>query len=294
MSNQIEWRHLRYFLAVAHELHFRKAAEKLFISQPGLSRQIKQLEEQLGVKLFDRENKKVSLTPAGNFLKVEAAIHLKNIESVLKHTQLLDQGLEGEIKIAYVGSAMQNVIPELLIKARKKYPTIRFVLKEMDNTTQVEALLKNHIDLGFLRLNDVPQELIVDPVFKDTFSLVIPKKHPLKKKAFNSILQLKEESFILFEKSYSPAYYERVMSIFEDAGFSPKISHSTVHATTIFKLVENHFGISIIPTALTKGHKLKVRFIELKNINQRAILSVCYRKKNRNPILKKFMPLIAK
>ncbi|MEM9823579.1 MAG: LysR family transcriptional regulator [Bacteroidota bacterium] len=289
MSNQIELRHLRYFLAVAEELHFRKAADKLYISQPGLSRQIKQMEEELGFLLFERTNKKVKLTAAGEYLKKEATLMLKNLEDILQYSRQLSEGLEGNIQIAYVGSAMQNVIPQLLLQCRADHPSIRFSLKEMDNTLQVEALLKKNIDMGFVRLNQVPGDLKLKPVLIDTFSLVLPKDHPIDQNNFKSIKQLQDESFILFEKTYSSAYYERVMSIFESAGFSPSISHYTVHANTIFRLVENRFGISIIPTSLKEGYALNVKFVELTKIAQRAILSVCWNSKNRNPLLKKIL-----
>src|SRR5210317_1288635 len=111
MSNQIELRHLRYFSAVAEELHFRKAADRLFISQPGLSRQIKQMEQELGLELFERSNKKVYLTKAGKYLQHEVELILKNLDHTFSHTRLIDQGKEGEISFGYVGSAMQNVIP---------------------------------------------------------------------------------------------------------------------------------------------------------------------------------------
>jgi len=159
----------------------------------------------------------------------------------------------------------------------------------MDNALQIDALLKKNIDLGFVRLNQVPGDLDLKPVLKDTFALVLPKNHPINQDNFKSLKQFKEESFILFEKTYSPVYHERVMSIFETAGFSPIISHYTVHANTIFRLVENQFGISIIPSSLKEGYALNVKFIELHKIPQRAILSICWNRKNRNPILKKIL-----
>lgn len=292
MSNQIELRHLKYFLAVAEDLHFRKAAERLYISQPGLSRQIKQMEDDLGVKLFERNNRKVVLTPAGIYLKKELSMVIKNLDEVLQHARLMEEGKEGSIKLGYVGSAMQNIIPELLLKFRETHPTIRFSLAEMNNTGQVNALLNKEIDVGFVRLNQVPEDLQLRPVLNDTFTLVLPANHPLSTYNFESLNQLEGEEFILFEKAYSPVYYERVMSLFEYAGFSPKVSHYTVHANTIFRLVENHFGISIIPTSLKEGYAMNVKFIELRDIPIRAVLSVVWNKKNRNPTLQKILELL--
>lgn len=291
MSNQLELRHCRYFLAVAEELHFRKAAEKLFISQPGLSRQIKQMEEYLDVQLFERNNRNVILTPAGAYLKQEFKTLLQGIENSISHSKLLNSGVEGHIKVGYVGSAMHNVLPELLIAINKEYPNIHFTLEELNNYKQIDALVNQDLDIGFIRLNQVPRTLNVQSIWKETFSLVLPKRHKLTKKSFENLGQLKAEPFIFFERSYSPAYHSKVMSIFEDSGFSPIISHRTVHANTIFKLVENNFGAAIIPTSLQTGYDLKVKFIELKNIPQRTTLFMSWKKDNNNPTLQKFLNL---
>jgi len=292
MSNQIEIRHLKYFLAVAEELHFRKAAERLFISQPGLSRQIKQLEENLGTCLFERNNRKVQLTSAGVYLKNEAQVHLKHFDYMLKHTKLLDAGLEGKLKLGYVGSAMQNFIPELLLKFRNLNPTIHFKLSELDNQKQIESLISHDIDMGFIRLDHVPKGLKTKTVFEDTFSIVLPKDHKLNAQNFKGVFQLKDEPFILFEKSYSPAYFEKVMQLFEESGFSPIVSHSSVNASTIFRLVENNFGVSIVPTSLQLGYNIDVQFIALTNVPQRTYLSAVWNSENRNPVLRKMLELL--
>ena len=288
----MELRHINYFLAVAEDLHFRKAAERLFISQPGLSRQIKQLEEELGFSLFERNNRKVRLTRAGDYLKQEFEMTLKNLDSVITHAKLLNEGDEGHINFGYVGSAMQNVIPDLLVKLRDNYPNLHFGFKEMENPDQIKSLLLQEIDLGFVRLNKIPKGLKIKSVFEDTFSLVLPRNHPINSKNFRNLSQLVSEEFILFEQSYSPDYYEQVMQIFTDSGFAPTISHNTVHASTIFKLVENNFGISIVPTALQFGYKMDIKFIELVKIKQRTILSAAWNEENRNPVLKKILKYI--
>jgi len=292
MSNQIELRHLKYFMAVAEELHFRKAAERLFISQPGLSRQIKQMEDDLGFKLFERLNKKVYLTVAGAYLKKEIALTLSNLEHNFEYAKLLDQGVEGKIKMGYVGSAMQNVVPQLLLNIREKYKNIQFDLKEMDNPKQIKALLSQEIDIAFIRMEKVPHELKIKPIFEDTFSLVLPKNHPIDQHNFKNLTQFKKEPFIFIEPSYSPDYYEEIMEIFRTSGFSPIVSHNSVHASTIFRLVENNLGISIVPTILQHGYNMNVKFIELKNVSQRTVLSVAWNVNNRNPMLKNIMEFI--
>ena len=292
MSYQIEIRHIKYFLVVAEELHFRKAAERLFISQPGLSRQIKQMEESLGVILFERHNRKVKLSIAGEFLKTELQINLKNLEHTFDHAKLLNDGKSGDLKFGYVGSAMQNIIPDLLIKFKKEHQNVMVTLKELDNQKQIDNLFSFDIDLGFVRLERVPLGLEMKTVLKESFCLVLPKTHPINEGNFKKVSQFKNESFILFDPKYSSSYYEKVMQIFDDSGFTPIVSHNTIHAGSIYKLVENGFGISIVPKSLVMKENKNVKFIELKKIKQKTTLSVVWNKNNRNPLLNKVIELL--
>ena len=292
MGYQIELRHIRYFLAVAEELHFRKAAERLFISQPGLSRQIKLFEEELGVVLFERHNRKVVLTKVGEYLKVEFSLQLKTLSHTLENAKLLRDGKKGALKIGYVGSAMQDVIPNLLLRFEKNHPNILFNLKEIDNQKQIEGLLSFSLDVGFVRLERVPRTLEIKSILKENFCLVLPKNHLISENNFKNLAQFKEESFILFDSKYSASYYEKVMQIFDDCGFTPLISHNTIHSSSIFKLVENKFGISIVPKSLAQKRGHKIKFIELDMIAQKTTLSVIWNKKNTNPILNDVLALL--
>jgi len=291
-SNQIEFRHLKYFLALATDLHFRKAAERLYISQPGLSRQIKQLEDDLGIKLFVRHNRKVELTQAGLYLQEELTKTFKRLDDIVAHAKLLNDGIAGNLKLGYIGSAMQKVIPELLLRFRTEHPNIIFSLNEMGNEEQVQALLKQEIDIGFVRMERMPRGLNTRSVFEDTFSLVLPKDHAITEENFKDLSQLKDESFILFDSSFSESYYVNIMQIFDTSGFTPIVSHYTVNASSIFRLVENGFGVSIVPTSLKLGYDMGVKFVELKKIPQRTTLKMVWSSKNPNPILNSFLQVV--
>ncbi len=286
-SNQLDLRHIRYFLAVAEDLHFRKAAERLFVSQPGLSRQIKQLEEILGIELFRRHNRKVELTEVGKYLKIELTKNLKHLDHIFAHAKMLNDGKGGNLKFGYVGSAMQEIIPKILLKFKKDDPTVVFSLKELDNQKQIAGILSYELDMGFVRVNRVPRGLEIQPIIEEHFCLVLPKKHKINNQNFKSLNQVQDESYILFDPTYSPSYYEKVMQIFDDCGFTPEVSHSTIHASSIFKLVENGFGLSIIPKSLTVKNHNKLQFIELKKIRQKTTLSAIWRKDNSNPMLER-------
>jgi DNA-binding transcriptional LysR family regulator len=289
MSNQLEYRHYKYFLALAKELHYRKAAESLYISQPGLSRKIKQMEDELGIILFDRHSRRVVLTEAGKFLKEELSKHFNHLDQIIDHASHIHNGHEGKIKMAYVGSAMQSVIPPILSSYQKEHPKISFSLNEMDNQQQIEAIMQAKIDVGFVRVDRVPRGLKIAPIFEESFSLVLPENHSINSENFESIMQFKDEHFILFDASYSEFYHENIMQIFDQRGFTPIVSHKTVNASSIFNLVENNLGISIVPTSLKNGYKMKIKFIELKNIPQKATLNLIWKPDNPNPLMEQFL-----
>ncbi len=292
MGNYLELRHFKYFMEVAEELHFRRAAEKLFISQPGLSRQIQQMEEELGVKLLIRNKRNVALTAAGKYLQEELKKFFNNLDFTIRQLKLIEAGEEGEVRIGFVGSAMQNVIPKLLLDINRKFPSLHTHLIEMANQDQLNALLHEKLDIGFARLEHVPDEIAIKTIFEDTFSLVLPEDHPVSEHNYKNLLQMKEESFILFSSDYSRGYYNQVMSLFEEAGFTPRVSHRSVHASTIFRLVENKLGIAIVPTTLQDGFDLKVKFIELRDTKQLARLSAIWKKNNQNPALGRFLEVM--
>ena len=292
MSNQLELRHIRYFLAVAKELHFRRAAEKLFISQPGLSRQIKKMEDELGLELFVRHNRLVKLTPAGEYLKKQYSIILQDLDQSLDHAKLIESGAEGELKITYIGSAMHRIIPQFLLDFEMEHPRIHIDLEEMDNQVQTAGILNGEIDFGFVRMDRVPRGIEIRPIFEETFSLVLPKSHHINCSNFTDLKQLRDEPFIMFDSSYSPSYYEKVMQIFDDAGFSPIISHKSVKANTIYRLIENNMGAAIVPTSLQEGYDLDIQFIELTNISYRTTLQVVWSSSNKNPILQNALNLL--
>lgn len=288
----LELRHLEYFRAVAEELNFRKAAERLFISQPGLSRQIKQMEEILEVELFYRTKRSVTLTAAGEFLKGEVDFIFNHLELTTQQIKSIAAGKVGELRIGFLGSAAHQVIPNLLVRMSREFPGIQTNLEELSNHLQVEMLEKDKLDLGFVRLARVPDGLSMKAVNRDTFSLVLPHSHPIDADTFEHVGQLQEEPFILFSSDYSSIYYDKIMSICEDRGFTPKISHKSVHALTIFKLVEAGLGVAIVPSSLKEGYDLKVKFIEIKGIPQHTELFAVWKTENRNPALKHVLRIL--
>jgi len=282
MNYQIEFRHLHYFRVLAEELHFRKAAERLFISQPGLTRQIKQMEEIYRTPLFERDKRNVKLTEAGIFLKQEVDLVFNQLNNIRTQIEKIAEGKITNLKLGFIGSAVQTILPELLAKLKVKQPLIDISLQELSNEIQLEMLVRNELDFGFVRTANYPSQIQTYPILTENFALVVPKGHPITTRKKVSLSDFKEESFILFSKQYSASYYDLVMSIFRDHQFEPKVALRTVNALSIFNLVSQGIGIAIVPSSLKKGYHADVEFIELTHIPQRTTLYLAWNKENRN------------
>lgn len=288
----MELRQLRYFLTLADELHFRKAAEKLFIVQPALTKQIQDLEKELGITLFDRNKRTVKLSVAGLFFKEHIAKLFQDLEDVKNKVGLIEKGIKGEIRIGYVGSCIHTFLPDLLSKLHDNYPEIQTYLSEMTSASQLIAIQKGELDVAFLRNPPLSKKYENRLIFQENFSLILPKKHFITPKNFKNIAQLANEKFILPTKSDGELYHQLQWSICEDAGFTPQIAHETVHGYTTIKLVEKGLGVSLLPTSFKMETHAAIQFIELKDIPQKAEITALWRAQNPNPSLSFFLDLI--
>lgn len=288
----MELRQLKYFITLAHELHFNRAAEKLFIVQPALTKQIKDLEEELGVLLFERTKRSVKLTPAGEFFKNRIENIIQQLEEAKNHVRWVEDGSKGELRIGYVGSCIHTFLPDLLSSLHEKYPHVQTYLNEMTSNSQLSAIQKGELDIAFLRNPPSDRNFGKKLVFSETFSLVLPKNHSVSEENFKNIAQFSDENFILPTRTDGELYYQVQTSICEDAGFSPKIAHETVHGHTVLKLVDHHLGITFLPTSFKEVTNANVKFIELKNISQRAEITALWNLSNPNPSLRRFLEFL--
>lgn len=285
-------RQLHYFLVLAEELHFKNAADKLFIVQPALTKQIQNLEESLGVKLFKRNKRNVALTEAGHFLRKGATRILAEMEEMKQQIRLVAEGHQGELRIGYVGSCIHTFLPDCLTTLHAALPTIQTYLSEMTSASQFDAVLKSELDVAFLR-NPPPHKRIVQRlVFQETFSLVLPGNHWLSVQNFEGVQQVSNEDFILPTKNDGENYHRLQWSICEDAGFTPNIAHETVHGHTVLRLIEHGLGISLLPTSFQTVTNASVKFIELKSIQQRAEISMVWDNQNPNKCLPVFRNIL--
>ena len=290
----MELRHLKYFLKLAEELSFIRAAEKLFISQPPLSRQIKELEIEIGAQLFERNNKRVVLTEAGKFYEKEMGEVLKNIERINIKTKKISENKSGEFRIAYVSSTFSGDISALIQFLSKQYPYVNFRLYEVPTVKQIKALEEFKIDLGIIRAPLHSHKIVTQLWFKDSFSLVFNKKlYPILSE--EEIINLNETTFVFFNKEYSPQYYNNLLEICAHFGFEPKVVHESNNISSIIQLVKNGLGVSIVPTNILKSHNYpEIGYIEIKSVNLFTDILLATPREHQSEIAQKAIDFLSK
>ncbi len=266
---------LRNFLILSETLNFTKASEKSFIVQSALSKQIKQLEEEMAVTLFKRDKRNVQLTPAGRYFRQELMKTINQFDYALGRAQQLHKGEAGEIRIGYTHSAMQSFLPKLIYTLKQRYPDLKTILLEMTNTRQDSALKNREIDLSISPNPIISPEFESKILIEGNFAVVLPVNHPLDQSNFESVSQLSQEAFVLPPKTEGTLYVGVIESIFTDAGFSPKIIHETPYANTGIRLVQGRVGITIEPAYGLYGYS-DIKIIELDNIDQKAKLTLLW------------------
>jgi DNA-binding transcriptional LysR family regulator len=248
--NSVELRHLRYFVAVAEELHFGRAAERLRLAQPGLSQQIQALERALDVRLLDRTSRQVTLTAAGSLLLLEARRLLAQADRAFDDVRRAGRGETGRVIVAAIGSATYDVVPRLLREFRRRYPGVELVLREMSTPAQVNALRGGEIDVGFLRLPADTADLVTCTVRRDRMAVMLPESHPLAAMEEVPLGALAREPIILFPAAPRPSWADTVLAACREAGFEPRVVQEAMESATVVSFVVAGVGVAIVPEGL--------------------------------------------
>lgn len=249
----MELRHLRYFVVLAEELHFGRAARRLAISQPPLSVAIRQLEESVGARLFERNSKEVRLTPAGSSLRESARRLLRQAEEAALEARDVSQGSAGRLRIGFVGAMLYRGLPQALVRFQAAHPAVRIALSELNSGEQITELLQDRLDVGFVHTSRMPAELRRELLLSEPFVACLPAAHRLARRRSVSAASLRDEPFVLFSRSASPDYHERILGICADAGFHPEVRHEVRHWLSVVSLVSQGMGVALVPSALRRA-----------------------------------------
>lgn len=290
----IELRHLHYFIAVAEELHFSRAAERLHISQPPLSQQIRALEEQLGVKLFERTKRQVQLTEAGEVFLERSYLLLEQLEQAIEVTQRIGRGEVGRLAIAFVDSATYTVLPDILSVFREQFPAVELRLHEMTTAQQIQALHLKQVDIGIVRSAIREPGLSVECLLQESLVLALPQTHPLCAHNKVSLSTLASESFILFPAKLGPVFYEQIIDMCQQAGFRPKVAQEAVQMQTIIGLVAAGLGIAFVPTSMQNFYRSGVVYRPLQEQTPSSGLHLAWRQHDSSPVIRAFLNLAQK
>ncbi|HUB90392.1 MAG TPA: LysR substrate-binding domain-containing protein [Dyella sp.] len=294
----IELRHLRYFVAVADTLHFGKAAERLGMSQPPLSQQIRQLEDAVGARLLTRTNRRVALTEPGRVLLQEAREILARTDRAVDLVQRAQRGELGELRIGFMRTTplSQEVLGAIFV-FRQRFPAVHLQLEEMNSLQQIDALLDRRLQVGILRPGTLPTSLLSKRLFRDPLVAVLRSDHPALKRLGArgklSIKALAQQPFVVFARNAGAGVHEHVLTLCREAGFAPRISQEAREASTIIGLVAAGFGVAILPQSCDHIHVEGVSYVPLAEANAMSEIHVVYREDERSPLVPRFVQLLA-
>ncbi len=288
----MELRHLRYFVAVAEELHFGRAAARLFIAQPPLSQQIQQLERELGVTLFGRTSRRVQLTPAGEVFLVGARQTLAALDAAVQSAQRAARGETGWLGIGFAASATYDLLPATLHDFRARFPDVHLSLVELNAAEQSVALRDRSIHVGFARPHAEEADVSVEAVLREPFLVALPAAHPLASQPSLSLPMLAEEPFVSFPERPLPSYAQAVRAVCEGAGFAPRVVQEVREMQTAISLVAAGLGIALLPASVQHLHRDGVVYRPLPDSAPRTELAVVSRKEDASPILQNFLAIV--
>src|SRR5215471_14821355 len=247
----MELRHLRYFVAVAEELHFGRAAARMHIAQPALSRQIRSLEDEMKLRLFERDRRRVSLTAAGGDFLDEVKRILEQLERAIESARRAARGERGTLRIAYVPAVAYIGLPEIVRAFRQRLPDVEVRLQETNPARQVQALLAGRVDVGFARGPIQEPALNVQTVMEEPLVAALPTGHPLSGRKIIKLEMLAHEPFVLQARSRGPGSHDQILAICRAAGFSPRIVQEGSQTEAV-NLVAAGVGVAIVPRSLRR------------------------------------------
>ena len=291
----MELRHLRYFIAVAEELHFTKAAERLHIAQPPLSQQIQQLEAELKVKLFHRQTKRqVQLTEAGKVFLQEAYQLLVQLETAVALTQRIGRGQTGRLRIGFTSLVIYDLLPLILQEFHAQFQEVELVLRELTTSQQEQALRDSLIDVGFAHPPLEDDTLSYKCIHKQTLVVALPSTHSLAQQKQISVRSLLNEPLIVFPRYLAPGLYDQIMSLFGQENCQPNITQSAIQMQTIIALVSARMGVAIVPSSLQNLQRPGVAYRPI--VEQVPVIetAVIWQPESLTRILENFLQLTQK
>lgn len=278
----IELRHIRYFLALAEELNFGRAAGKCHVSQPPFSVAIQQLETYLAAPLVSRSSRQVELTAAGQAFREKAIRLIAQANDAYDVAHGVAEGRQGVMRIGFHGSMVFRGLDRLTRRLAERVPLLTVELREMSSQSQVDALIAGQIDLGFGHSALVPNQLSFVTLFHEPLVACLPSGHPAAGHGPLDLKRLEHEDFILFQRAGSPAYFDRIIALCVDAGFTPHVRHQVSQWLTVVSMVAKGMGVAIVPQCLSTSG-IGARFVDVAGDNSSSPVQCMWLSANDKP-----------
>lgn len=286
---RIELRHLRSYVAVAEERHFRRAAERLHMSQPPLSQQIKTLEEALGVELLIRNRRGVEVTVAGEAFLEQARVVLAAMDQAVGVARRADQGELGQLSIGFVGSAMYGRVPDVLRRFRTGHLGVHLTLRELGTAAQVDALVHGDIDVGFLRPPVSAEGIEIEHFADEPVVVVLPQDHHLVGMPSLTLVHLRRERFVQLSAAAAPGQHEAIHRALAAEGAAPLVVQEAEEMQTVVGLVASGLGVSLVPASVRALDRHDVVYRDIVGPAPRVELAFAYRKRDASPVVASFL-----
>ncbi len=285
----MELRHIRYFVAVAEELNFRRAAERLYMAQPPLSQQIRQLEAEIGTTLFDRSARRVSLTEAGRAFLLDARAILERADSAIARARRIGRGDEGRLRVGFASSAAYDLLPRMVRRFRERYPDVELELTELLGPEQTQALHERRIDVGLAVQPEPSDEVVLDKVAQLRLIVALPEAHRLTARTKVELKDLDGEPFMRFPRTAGSGFVRFVDRLFQDAGVTPRPAQATEELQTALGLVAAGLGFTLVPESVRSLTREGLVFRELTEPAAKVWLGIASRQDERSPLVPHFL-----
>ncbi|MEW6637481.1 MAG: LysR family transcriptional regulator [Actinomycetota bacterium] len=280
---------IRYFVAVAEELHFGRAARSLYITQPSLSKRVAKLEEELGVRLFHRSRREVRLTEAGDAFLKGARLVLEEAQRAMEEARKAARGELGSLEVGFFSPAIYGILPEILKSHHERFPAVRVTLHEWTSAVQLERLREGKIEIGFMRAPVEEDGFLTEHVFVEPVVAALPEDHPQARREVVPPEELADEPFIMVPRHKEPNSFDRYVGICQRAGFSPRIVQEVFEIHAIVGLVATGMGVAFVPASIRVLQRPGVVYRALRDQEAKIGTAVVRRNAEPPPVLRTFI-----
>lgn len=288
----MDFRQLRYFVAVARECNFTRAAQMLHIAQPAISRQIQHLEEQLGVELFDRSGRQPLLTPAGRFLFDRGQSILEQIELTVESTVRIGKGSRQRFEVGFSLMTLNGVLPEIIRRFREDHPHIDIGLSDLNSRQQFDALITGRIDVGFGRLSASEDGISSETIALEYFSAAIPATNPLAQRETLGLEEAVTQPHIIYPVTYRPSFADEVLQVFRSRNLHPTIAGEAKSLHAAMSMVAAGLGIALVPRSIQALQLAGVKYVDISDSDVHSHIIMSFRSRDSSPELKALRRLV--